>query len=58
MVKGFNRKNGCTYNSFPPIENEHIDYELGCSEKDNFYAMTDGMEGEYEDVYGIDYYDE
>ena len=38
--------------------NSSIDYELGNSDRDNFYEMTDGAEGEYEDVYDIDYYDD
>ena len=32
--------------------------EYYSSDRENFYAMTDGTCGEFEDVYGSDYYDE
>ena len=58
VVKWFNRNTGWVTDEFPPIQKESIDYELGNSDRDNFYAMTDGAEGEYEDVYDIDYFDD
>ena len=58
VIKWFNRNTGWVTDEFPPIQKESIDYELGNSDRDNFYAMTDGAEGEYEDVYDIDYYDD
>lgn len=41
-----------------PYSLDEPDPEYYSSDRDNFYAMTDGANGEYEDVYGIDYYDE
>lgn len=54
-VMWFNRKNELISSNFPTIER---DYEIGCSDRDYFYAMTDGTWGDYDDFYGIEYYDE